>query len=196
MTLDDARTLALQSVTDPAAAARAVLALKLPRAVLWQGLVLMAVLQAMIYAVSDIAFPGPNTTRWIFGAPLQFFAIALLGMVLFVYALHFAGRMFDGHGSLEDVLAVMVWLNALRALVQVAMLVLSLTVPMLAIVLMLGATFVGLYITVHFIKQALRLNSLLNAFFVMLIASLVIGIALSILISVVGDPLPGANGHV
>ena len=34
-----------------------------------------------------------------------FLLSALLGMVLFVYALHLAGKMFGGHGSLDDVLA-------------------------------------------------------------------------------------------
>ncbi|MFC4668429.1 YIP1 family protein [Seohaeicola nanhaiensis] len=196
MTMAFMRALALQSVTDPAAAARVLLGLRLPRSVLWQGLVLMAVLQAVIYALSDLAFAEPNPMRLLFGGPLQFFMIALLGMVLFVYVLRMAGRLFGGQGELDDVLAVMVWLNALRAAAQVAMLVLSLTVPMVAMVLMLVVTFFGLYISMHFINEALRLNSLLRSFFVLLVASLAIGIALSILLSLVGTPMPGANGHV
>ena len=183
-------------MTDPAAAARVLLGLRLPRSVLWQGLVLMAVLQAVIYALSDLAFAEPNPMRVLFGGPLQFFVIALLGMVFFVYVLQMAGRLFGGQGELDDVLAVMVWLNALRAAAQVAMLVLSLTVPMLAMVLMLMVAFFGLYITMHFINEALRLNSLLRSFFVLLVASLAMGIALSILLSLVGTPMPGANGHV
>lgn len=196
MTMAFMRALAVQSVTDPAAAARVLLGLRLPRSVLWQGLVLMAVLQAVIYALSDLAFAEPNPMRLLFGGPLQFFMIALLGMVFFVYVLQMAGRLFGGQGELDDVLAVMVWLNALRAAAQVAMLVLSLTVPMLAMVLMLVVAFFGLYITMHFINEALRLKSLLRSFFVLLVASLAMGIALSILLSLVGTPMPGANGHV
>ena len=194
--LPDLRALTMQTLTDPSGAARHLLSLNLPRSILWQGLVLMAVGQAVLYALSDLAVPGPAPMTWLFGSPLQFFAIALLGMVLFVYALHLAGKMFGGHGSLDDVLAVMVWLQALRVLVQAAMLVLSLTVPILAMLLMLATAFLGLYITVHFINQALRLNALLLSFFVMLIASVVIGVALSVLIALLGGPIPGAPGHV
>lgn len=190
------RALAVQSVTDPAAAARILLGLRLPRSVLWQGLVLMAVLQAAIYAVSDIAFPQPNLGRWLFGSPFQFLAIALTGMVLVVHGLRLAGRMFGGRGDLDDVLAVMVWLNALRAVAQIAMLVLTLTVPMLAVVFMLVVSFYGLYISLHFINEALRLKSLLQSFFALFGAVLAIAIAISFFMSLIGMPMPGANGHV
>lgn len=196
MTLPNLRDLTAQTLTDPSAAARALIALRLPQGMLWQALVLMAVLQAMVYALSDLAVPGPPPLALLLGSPLQFFGIAMLGLILFVHAVHLFGRFLGGSGSLDDLLVVMVWLQCLRAAVQLIMLILSLTVPILAILLMFAATLFGIYITLHFVNQALQLDSLAKALFAFLGAVLMIAVGMSILLALVGAPIPGATGNV
>ena len=194
--LPDPRRLAVQTLTDPAAVARTLIALKLPRAVLWQALLLVAVLQAAIYAVSLLFIHGPQPLDWLFGSPLQFLGIGLLAIVLFIHGIHLFGKMFGGKGSLEDVLVVMVWIQALRMAAQAVALPLSVTIPILALLLMVAALFIGFYITLHFIDQALRLNSLLIAFFVFLCASLVLVIGLAVFIPLTGGPPTGPISNV
>lgn len=196
MTLPDPRKLALQTLTDPAGAARILMALNLPRGLLWQAVVLVNVLQAAIYAISKVAAPGPQPLDWLLGSPLQFLAISLASAIVFIHALHLFGRMFGGHGSVGDVLVVMVWLLALRVVLQALAMLLSVTVPVLAVLLMFATLFIGFYVTLHFIDQSLHLRSLVTSFFVFICASLVLLVGLSLLIPLTGGPPNGFSAHV
>ena len=196
MTLPDPRALAIQTVKDPAGAARVLMDIGLPRSTLWTALVLMAVLQSVIFAVSDMMLAGPTPFPVLFGSPLRFFTMAVVALVLMVHAIHRAGRMLGGTGTLDDVLVIIVWLQALRVAVQVVGLILSVTIPVLAMLLLLVATVIGIYILLHFIDQAHRLGSIGQAVLVLFASVLVIVFGLSLILALIGLPLVGNAAYV
>ena len=190
------RDLAVQSVRDPAGAAQVLLGIGLPRQVLWMALVLMAALQSVVFALSDLAVGGPTPMPLLFGSPLRFFAMAVVTLVLTVYAIQWVGRALGGEGALEDVMVVIVWLQGLRVVVQALVLVLSLTVPVLAMLTVLVASVLGIYIILHFINAAHRLDSLGKAFVVLIAALLAMVLGLSVLLSIIGVSLVGEIPNV
>ena len=172
MSAPDPRWLAGLTLRDPAYAARVLMGLEIDRRTLWTGLLLMAVLQSMIFAVSRMLTPGPVPFPEIFDSPLRFFVVATLDMIVMVYAIHWAGRLLRGSASREDVLVLVVWLQGLWNAAQAAGLVLTLAAPVLGSLLERAAFLMMLYILLHFVDQAHRLGSIAKAIGVLAIAIL------------------------
>ena len=82
--LPDPSRLAVLTLRDPAEAARQILDLNLPRQALWLALLLMAVLQSLIFALSDLMTPGPTPVPALFGSPIRFMIVSALMLVLTV----------------------------------------------------------------------------------------------------------------
>lgn len=196
MTAAGWRQLAVVSVTDPAAAARALIALRPPREALWTALVLVAVLNTLIFVLSGMLVPGPSPLPAMLSSPVIYFAIVAGGLVLTVYAIFWTGRAFGGQGALEDILVLIVWMQSLRVLVQVAALVLVLTAPLLSALLVFAAALIGLYMLVHFIDQAHRFGSPGRAIGVLIASVLAIVLGLSVLLSLLAGPILGVSSHV
>ncbi|WP_370302496.1 YIP1 family protein [Pseudooceanicola sp.] len=194
--LPDPSRLAVLTVRDPAEAARQILDLNLPRQALWLALLLMAVLQSLIFALSDLMTPGPTPFPALFGSPIRFMIVSALMLVLTVYAIFWAGRALRGSGALEDVMALVVWLQALRVAVQLAGLLLSMVIPLLAVLLLLAASVLGIYILLHFINQAHRLDSIARAVGVLAVALVGLLFGLSLLLALLGVPAMGNAGYV
>lgn len=186
----------LLSVRDPAEAARRLIAMQLPREVLWTGVALAAVINTLLFSLSGLLMPGPAMVMPLFQSPFIYLGMVAAGLVLMVAMLYWAGRILGGRGTLGDVLVVVLWLQVLRILVQVATLVLSLTIPMLAMLLVLAATVLGIYILLHFVDQAHRLNSLPRAGGVLILSFVLMAVALSVLLTLFGGMISGGISHV
>lgn len=196
MMMPDPRQLTATTLRNPAAAAQELMSLHLPRSVLWTALILMATLQALTFGVSEILIPTTAPVPLVFDSPLAFFGMAVVALALTVYSLQWTGRMLGGSGSLEDVMVIIVWIQVLRVVVQLLALVLTIVMPGLALLLVFVATILGLYILVHFVNEAHRLNSLLRASGVLVSSVIVMVLGLSIFLSLIGAPLVGANANV
>lgn len=198
MTSPDLRQLAVTSVADPAAAARSLMALALPRAALWTALLLVAVLNTILFGLSHILVPAPEPVQMagLFSSPIAYFVLVSGGLVLTIYAIFWTGRLLGGSGALEDVMVLIIWLQGLRVLVQAAALVLLLVLPMLSMLLIFAAALIGLYILLHFVDQAHRLNSLGRSAGVLIASVVAIVVGLSLLLSLIGGPMIGAVPHV
>lgn len=196
MMMPDPRQLTATTLRNPAAAAQELMSLHLPRSVLWTALILMATLQALTFGVSEILIPTTAPVPLVFDSPLAFFGMAVVALALTVYSLQWTGRMLGGSGSLEDVMVIIVWIQVLRVVVQLLALVLAIVMPGLALLLVFVATILGLYILVHFVNEAHRLNSLLRASGVLVSSVIVMVLGLSIFLSLIGAPLVGANANV
>jgi hypothetical protein len=194
--LPDPKRLTATTIRTPALAARELLALGLPRSTLWLALILMAALQAFLFGLSDMLIPSSAPLPMVFRSPIAFFTMAVFALVLTVYALHWAGRMLGGQGALEDVMVVIAWMQTLRVGVQLLALVLTLTFPGLALLVVFVATVFGIYILLHFINEAHRLNSLVRAGGVLIVALIVMVLGLSLFLSLIGAPLVGAVSYV
>lgn len=188
--------LAIATVTDPAGAAGAILALRLPSAALWSALALAAVLNTLMFSASARLFPAPPFMPPFLEVPFAYLGLVALGLVAFILCLTLGGRLFGGTGTLAEVMAVMVWLQYLRLAVQAVALALAVIVPMASMILVVAASAVGLYILLHFIAAAHRFGSILRAAGVVIVALLAMSLALSVLVTLLVASSQGISAHV
>ena len=174
------------SLTDPQAVARELMAMNLGRDALWTGLGLIAVINTfLILLVLQIAPPTVELPSY-FDRPLVLFVLIAGLTVVFVHAMYWAGLSVGGQGSLMDVLAIVVWIQVLRAMAQVAVLVLSLALPPLGALLSLVVAAWGLWIFLNLLTAALNLPSLWRAAAVLLIAGVGLVLGLGLLLGLIG----------
>lgn len=187
--------LAAQSVTAPQEVARLLLSLRLSREALILAFALVVVLNALFFGLSLVA-TGTGAANFaalnpvIFGVTL---AMSLGGTIL---ALTWAGRGLGGTARAADMAVLVIWLQALRVLVQAAMLVLVPLSAGLAGVVAMLASAVGVWILVNFIETAHGLGSLFKALMVLLLGLIGLGLALGLLFSLLGVDLNGMAGYV
>lgn len=196
MTLGEWRQLAITSVKDPATAARALMAMQIPRKALWIALVLVAVLNTLLFVLSNVVMPGPSPLPEIFDSPGLYLAIVVVGLILTTYSIYGVGRVMGGKGSLNDVMVLVVWLQVLRVAVQGAALVLVLLLPLLSALLVFAAALIGVFMLVHFIDQAHRFGSLGRSAAALIASLLAIVFGLSLILSLVGGPIVGSTPYV
>lgn len=196
MTVLNLRDLAVLTIKAPAEASRVLLGMDIPREALWTGLALVAVLNGLLFTLSNLLVPGPSPLPEIFLVPALYTVVVAGGLVLTVYALFWTGRFMGGTGSLDDIMLTIVWLQGLRVALMVLVIVLILTVPVLSALLGFAASIYGLYILLHFIDQAHRLNSLAKSAGVLVASMAAIVLGLTLLISLFGGPISGLSAYV
>lgn len=186
--------LARDTVSDPREGARRVLALHLPEAVLWQGLVLVVVLSVLLTTLGELIAPSPvDPLLPVFAANPLFTAVVQGGLlVVTVYAIHFIGRAFGGTGNFAGALALTVWLQSIMMLLQVAQTVFLVLLPPIAG--LIGVLGVGLFFWLlsHFVTVLHGYNSALRTFFGIIASMVGIVFAMSLAMSLLGITLQGA----
>ena len=196
MTLTDWRPLAIATITDPAGAARTLIGLRLTRDVLWTALLLVAVLNALLFSLSNIILPPPPELGLLFHSPMLYLAVVAAGLSLSVVSLHVIGRMLGGTGALESILVLVVWLQLLRVAMQAIALLLALLTPAISAMVVLAAAFYGIFIMLHFINQAHGFGSLLRSAGVLLASALAILLVLSLFLSFIGGSILETSAYV
>lgn len=196
MTDSNLRDLVVLTVKSPAQAARVLLDIDIPREALWIGLVLVAVLNGILFTLSNLLVPGPSPLPEMFLVPALYTALVAGGLVLTVYALYWTGRFMGGSGTLDDIMLAILWLQGLRVALMVVVIVLILTVPVLSALLVFGASIYGLFILLHFVNQAHRLNSLAKSAGVLVASMVAIVLGLTLLFSLFGGPISGLSAYV
>ncbi|MDU9003700.1 Yip1 family protein [Sedimentitalea todarodis] len=196
MTVTNLRDLAILTVKAPAQASRILLSMEIPREALWTGLALVAVLNGLLFALSNLLVPGPSPLPEMFLVPVLYTALVAGGLVLTVFALFWTGRFMGGTGTLDDIMLAILWLQGLRVALMVIVIVLILTVPVLSALLVFGASIYGLYILLHFVNEAHRLNSLAKSAGVLVASMAAIVLGLTLLISLFGGPISGLTAYV
>ncbi len=191
------KNLAVLTLTDPAEAARQLMAMNLGREVLWVAFALAIVLNTLLQTASNVVFPVIDSEfQGIANSLVLYVAIVGGGLFLSILAFYHVGRRMGGTGSFNDIMVLMVWLQFLRVAVQAAGLIFLMTIPVLSALLAFAAFVVGLYITVHFLDQAHRLGSLPRAVGVLFLSVLAIAALLILVLSLVGAPMLGLSAHV
>lgn len=184
----DVALMSLVQITlrQPREAAEHIMSMGLKRDVLWTGLLLGAALYALVMQlimyVSEPTIGLPSFAS----KPLVLFVIVAGGLVVYVHALHWVARALGGSGDLWDMLSVMVWLQILRAVAQLALLMITLALPALGVLLTLVVGIWGLWIMFHFIAAAGRLPTAGHGIAVVVIAAIGLVLGLSIFLSLIG----------
>ncbi|MGJ8626452.1 MAG: YIP1 family protein [Sulfitobacter sp.] len=180
----------------PRDAAAQIINWQLGRDVLWTALALVAVLNTfviiLLIQVTQPDMPMPSY----FNAPLALYVLLAGLLVVYVHAIYWAGLAIGGQGALADVLALVVWLQILRALAQVGVLVLTILVPQLALLLSLIIAFWGLWILLSFISTSLNLPSLGHAIAVLIIGAVGLVVGLGFLLTLINLAAQGVLSNV
>jgi hypothetical protein len=197
-------TLTILSLQNPALAARFVLASGLRRDILWSLLLLVSIANATLVWVSN-ALTGPTPEQLaqmpiqipaIIFSPLFAFVFLAGALAITVHVLHWLGAAIGGTGSLENMLAVLVWLQGLRVMAQVVLLVLMLAVPSLAGLFGLAVAILSLWILVHFVNEAAGLDSIFKTVGVLLSAMVGVILGLSFILTITGLATMGIDANV
>ncbi|QFT59928.1 Yip1 domain protein [Sulfitobacter sp. THAF37] len=181
------------SLRAPRDAAGQIMALGLTREVLWTALALVAIFNAallyFIFQTSETALPVPGYAE----RPLALFVIIAGMMVVYVHAMYWAGRMLGGSGTLNDLLALVVWFQMLRAAAQLVIMVVSLALPAAGLLLSLGVAILGVWIFLNFVTAGLRLASVWQALAVLIAAAVGLILGLGLLLTLIGLAAQGAT---
>ncbi len=190
------RELAIISLRDPASAARTLMNMGFQTGMLWNALVLVAVGNTLLYSLSGVLMPSPTPLPDVFSMPLIYFAIVAGGLALTALSIHWVGGVMAGKASLADILVLIVWLQFLRLVVQVAVLVGMFVMPLVSALLIFAAALMGVYLLVHFVDQAHRFKSTGKAAVVLILSLVAIVVGLSLVLTLVGGLFGGALPHV
>jgi hypothetical protein len=93
-------------------------------------------------------------------------------------------------------LAVLVWLQGLRVMAQVVLLVLMLAVPSLAGLFGLAVAILSLWLLVHFVNEAAGLDSIFKTVGVLLSAMVGVILGLSFILTITGLATMGIDANV
>lgn len=181
------------SFTSPREAGARIIAMNLPPQALWIALGLVSILLTSVFTVILFSLPlqEPQYAELrklmpAFQSPL-IVAMQNLGQaVISVFIYNWIGRMLGGRGHLNDMLAVMIWLQALVLALVLLIALMALTLPVLAGLLVIFAVFWMLWATVAFIDAAHRFDNMFIALAVLMIAMLVLMIGPLIFLSLIG----------
>ena len=115
------------------------------------------------------------------------FGISLaLTLGALIFAVTASGRAFEGNARVENVAVLVIWLQGLRAALQVIVLLLAPVSLFVSGLIVTASTIVGLWIFVHFIDVVHGLGSMLKAGVVLLIAVVGMLLVLTMIFSLLG----------
>jgi hypothetical protein len=192
---DALKELALETVQSPRTAAQKIMSLDLSRDVLWTGLILAGAVNSIIYSFSLLS-ADTSMLPTLFRNPLMFFVLITGVLALTVHAFYWTGRAFGGQGNLGELLALLVWLQGLRVVAQAVMFVLLLVSPAIGQLFSLMVGILGLWITVNFVTEALRLPGLMHGLGVLVVAAVGMVFGLAILAALIGVAAIGVPANV
>jgi len=180
--------LILRTITDPKGAAEVVLGMALSRPILWQGLILICALSAVLMGVlgaENLAVPWGNVNLIL--TPIGYAFVLGAGLVMMVFALHYTGRSLEGQGRFADSLAAIVWIEVVALCFRVLqVLVAALLGGTVATFFSLGGVMILLWALVDFIDQVHHFNSLPRAAGTLVLAVLGITLGMSLIIAFIG----------
>ncbi len=105
------------TIRAPQEAAQAVLALNLPRSVLWLSLALVITLSTLLASAALLMVPMPEARAGV-PMPVVMGIVQAVFLVLVSLSIAVIGARFGGKGDFDGALALMVWLQAVFLVVQ------------------------------------------------------------------------------
>ena len=187
-----ARLASLMQLTlqDPTRAARALLAEGVPLRARTAGLLLVAVISALLTSlqVGDGSQAPDRITAFMLGSPFRTAVLQWGFLALSVVLIYRVGRAFGGRGSFPDALLVVVWLQTLMLGFQVIQLVVSPILPGLAGLVGLVSFAIYLWLLTAFIAELHGFTSRGLVFLSLVLTSLAAGFVLAIVFILILGP--------
>ncbi|MEP5630754.1 MAG: Yip1 family protein [Tateyamaria sp.] len=195
--------LAVDTLRDPKETAQKIMGWNLDRSTLYMALFAVAAINVLLASAPVILATGEvdpelRAALPILGLlerPLIFFALVAGTLVVMIQALYWAGRAMGGQGSLGEMMALLIWLQAMRAMAQFIILALGLITPVLSMLAALVLQIVALWLFLHFLSAALRFDSLFRAFGLLIAVAAGLVLGLMLILSLMGISAGGLT-HV
>lgn len=183
MTLSD-RLIQLARLTleDPRAATRALLAEGVPMPARTAGLLLVAVVSALLASLQLGLNPQPMdpVSALMLASPFRAAVVQWAFLALSVLLIHRVGRAFGGRGSFADSLLVVVWLQVLMLVVQALQLVTGILIPPLGGLIGLAGLVLFLWLMTCFIAELHGFASRGKVFLGMVVTAFAAGMVLGL----------------
>jgi len=181
--------LARMTFRDPQQAARALLAEGVPLRARSAGLLLVAVLSALLASLQiDNRETLDPFSSLMLASPLQAAAFQWLFLAATVFLMHRVGRAFGGRGSFADALLVVVWLQLIMLGFQVLQFVLVPLAPNFAGLVGLASFVIYLWLMTVFVAELHGFTSRGMVFLVMLLTALAAGFLLAMVLILILGP--------
>ncbi len=188
--------LSWQTVVAPREVARFLLSLRLGHEALLLAFGVVVIVNTLLFAASIHISPPTEALRPILSNPL-IFLLALGGTLgITAISLTWTGRAMGGKGRIEDVGLLIIWLQALRMLVQISVLGLMLVSPNLAGLLVVAASVFGVWVLVQFLDVAHDFDSPFRAALVLLLGVTGLALGISFFLTLIGATSMGLNTNV
>ena len=184
------RDLAVLTLQDPPQGARRLLAEDVPLAARSAGLLLVAIVSALLatlQAGTDPQMMDPFSA-FMLASPFRTAVMQWLFLALSVVLVYQVGRLFGGRGSFPDALLIVVWLQFLMLILQVAQLVAGLVSPALAGIIGLVGFGVFLWLMTTFSAELHAFPSRGFVFLGMVLTCLAVGFLLGIVMILIIGP--------
>ncbi len=186
-----------ETVLTPQLVVPKITGLNLARRPLMMGLALMTALNVIIYALTGLLYPPQDPSVRAFYAPIVQTPVLFAGFMYLVLALvsrfiFSFGQSFGGKARHEDILALIVWIQALRLIVSLIALVFTAISPGLTSLFTLGAGIWGIYIHIVFVDEAHGFHDKLKAAVLTVLTYL--GVTMAIVLSLMAVFMLVAGG--
>jgi len=187
MTASQLISLFAQTLRNPREAGHFILNLQLPVQALWIGLSLVSVMTSLVFSGLMRVGPLPQDQFGeiiagspAYSAPLVFALMQWGRSIATVFVFFWVGRIMGGRGPLEDVLAVLTWLQAVTFVIMVGLLVGGLVLPFLTSLMILAAFVWWVWAVTSLLDVAHGFESMVKSVGVLILSLLGVTIGLSL----------------
>lgn len=196
MTLTGFLQLAWQTVLAPRDVAKLLLSLRLGHEALLLIFGTVVVLNTIIFTLTSMIEPPTEALMPILGNPVIFMLTMAGTLAITAIAITWCGRALGGVAQIEQVGLLILWLQAIRMIVQAGVLVLIPLSQGLAGLVVIAASALGLWILVNFIDEAHGFGSLGKAALVLLLGVTGMALGLSLFLTLIGATTMGMTTNV
>lgn len=186
----------------PRQTAERILALDLPRGVLWEALFLgvlvtvIAVVGMMLAAPADPTDPGTLALQEMYAQPIPVAVGQTISSVTTVFAITWIGRFFGGRGRLEGALALVAWHQIFLLSVALAGILAGLVFPPILSLILVAMVGLYFYVLTQFICALHGFDNALAVFGMILVSFFALLLAVSVLTGILAAIFLGGTAHV
>ncbi|SPF80667.1 YIP1 family protein [Pseudoprimorskyibacter insulae] len=175
----------IQSVQAPRAVADWLIRLQLPRNTVLLAFALVVVLNTLLTGITLLGDPmaalaGPLAAPWVMAV------VFALMVLIFAACIASIGRMMGGQGRFDQILLMLTWMQALRILVQIAVLIVAFISPGLALIGAFVASLLGIWIFLNLVDVVHAFGSLLKTLGVVFLGFIGMAVALMVVVPMIG----------
>lgn len=181
-----------QTIKAPRETFAYLLRLDLPRAVLWQALLLVVVISVLLAEISNlvIAGAGDPATAVMLASPLVFGIAQLALLSIMVLAIFWVGRAMGGTGGFAGGILLVTWLQFIMVCLQLLQGIAILALPPLAWLIGVGGLALFLWLLTNFIAELHGFANLGKVFAMILVTMIGFAVGLSFLLTLIGVTVP------